>query len=501
MRNALIRRGRRWLYVVHRWIGIATCLLFAMWFISGLVMMYVAFPRLTDAERLAALPVILWNKVQVSPDRAMAIAGMEHYPRDLRLSMMNDVPVYRIAAWKGAAVTVSAVDGSVIDQVTPDQALAIAAHHPHAAQPQLLDTVTRDQWSVTARFDPLRPLYLIGLGDAGGTELYISSRSGEIALDTTRRERVWNWLGSIPHWIYPTVLRKDGPLWRDVVLWISGICLVVAVTGFWIGILRLRLTRRYADGAVSPYRGWMAWHHIAGLIGGIFVFTWMFSGWLSLNPGGAFSGRGLTREIGSSYSGHDAPDIVTGFKSPPSPPAVEARFVWIGGRPLMMLDDRNSHRTLADPVTGAPAALSQDEIIAAARRAVPGAAMISARQLDEPDAYWYTLHHARELPVLRIGFDDPAQTWLHISPVTAEILDRSDDSRRSYRWLFNALHSLDFLLLLRVWPARDVVVWLLSAIGTIVSISGIVIGWRRLRRRKLRARRVSAGLVRTPSWR
>ncbi|MHC2254088.1 hypothetical protein ACVILK_003780 [Bradyrhizobium embrapense] len=488
MRKALIRRARRSLYVVHRWIGIATCLLFAMWFVSGLVMMYVAFPRLTDSERLSALPVLSWGKVQVAPDRAMAIAGMERYPRDLRLSMMDDIPVYRVTGWKGAAVTISAIDGRLIDGITPDQALAVARHHPHAVQPQLLDTVTRDQWSVTARFDPLRPLYLIGLGDADGTELYVSSRGGEIALDTTRRERVWNWLGSIPHWIYPTVLRKDGPLWRDVVLWISGVCLVVAVTGFWIGILRLRLARRYADGAVSPYRGWMAWHHIAGLVGGTFVFTWMFSGWLSLNPGGAFSGRGLTREIAVGYSGHDTPDIVAGLPSPPQISAVEARFVWIGGRRLMVLDVGGGRRSLADPATGAPVTLSRDEIIAAARRAMPGVAMISAQQLEQPDAYWYSLHQMREFPVLRIGLDDPAHTWLHVSPVTAEILERSDDSRRSYRWLFNALHSMDFPLLLRIAPARDVVVWLLSAVGTIVSVSGIVIGWRRLRRWKLRRR-------------
>ena len=127
MRNALIRRGRRWLYVVHRWIGIATCLLFAMWFISGLVMMYVAFPRLTDDERLSALPGIVWSKVQIAPDRAMAIAGTEHYPRDLRLSMMDDTPVYRVTGWKGAAVTISAIDGRVIDHITPDQALASGA--------------------------------------------------------------------------------------------------------------------------------------------------------------------------------------------------------------------------------------------------------------------------------------------------------------------------------------------------------------------------------------
>ncbi len=47
MQRALIRRTRRWLYITHRWIGIVTCLLFAMWFVSGVVMMYVAFPNLS----------------------------------------------------------------------------------------------------------------------------------------------------------------------------------------------------------------------------------------------------------------------------------------------------------------------------------------------------------------------------------------------------------------------------------------------------------------------
>ncbi len=477
---------------MHRWIGIATCLLFAMWFISGLVMMYVAFPRLTDGERLAALPVIAWNKVQIAPDRAMAIARMEHYPRDLRLLMMNDTPVYRVTGWWGERpVAISASDGSVIDEITADQALAIATHHPHAVQPRLLEPVTRDQWSVTARFDPLRPFYLIALGDRDGTELYVSSRTGEIALDTTRQERIWNWLGSIPHWIYPTVLRKDGPLWRQVVLWTSGICLVVAITGFWIGILRLRLTRRYADGAISAYRGWMAWHHVAGLIGGLFVVTWMLSGWLSLNPGEAFSARGITRDIAVRYSGHDAPTVAASFQSTSSTAAVEAKFVWIGGRPLMVMEDNQGRRSLAEPATGAPVALSQDRIVDAVRRVVPDATMAFSRQIDVSDAYWYSLHHERELPVLRVGFADPVHTWLHISPVTAEILDRSDDGRRTYRWLFNALHSFDFPPLLRYVPSRAIVVWLLSVVGTIVSISGVVIGWRRLWRKPAHAGRLS----------
>ena len=58
MRRRIMRRLRRWLYAVHRWIGIGTCLLFAMWFMSGVVMMYVAFPQLTNRERWSALPEI-----------------------------------------------------------------------------------------------------------------------------------------------------------------------------------------------------------------------------------------------------------------------------------------------------------------------------------------------------------------------------------------------------------------------------------------------------------
>jgi len=479
-----MRRLRRWLYVVHRWIGIGTCLLFAMWFMSGVVMMYVAFPQLTDTERLMALPPIVWDKVQVNPDRAMEAAGFTRYPRDLRLAMLNEEPVYRLLGWDGERQTISAVDGRTIDHVAPEQALAVARHHPNAVRPELKDTVERDQWSVTARFDSLRPLYLVSLGDSDGTELYISSRNGEIALDTTRTERVWNWLGSIPHWIYPTVLRKDGASWRLVVLWISGVCMVTAVTGFWIGILRMRLRRRYSDGAVTPYRGWMAWHHIAGLIGGIVVVTWTFSGWLSLNPGDLFSGRGTARDAAVRYSGSEGPHMPLGLLSSSGElrlAAVEARFTWLGGQPLVVLSGRDGRRRTLDAATGNAAPVSEQRIFEAARLILPNAAMTMRQRLEAPDAYWYSHHQQRVLPVLRAGFDDDAHTWFHIDPTTGDILGRTDDSRRTYRWLFNALHSFDFALLLRYRPAWDVAVWLLSLAGLIVSVSGMVIGWRRLR--------------------
>jgi uncharacterized iron-regulated membrane protein len=265
-----------------------------------------------------------------------------------------------------------------------------------------------------------------------------------------------------------------------VVLWVSGVCIVVAVSGIWIGLLRVRLRRRYASGAITPYRRWMAWHHLTGFFAGLFILTWMFSGWLSLNPGDLFAGRGTSREMATRYAGHDRPDIAVAF--PSGAAAVEARLLWLGGRALLLLADRDAGRSVLDPVTGAAVPIPDAMLFEAAQRLMPQATMVLRQRLEQPDAYWYSHHQRRVLPVLRVGFDDPARTWFHLDPRSGEILGRTDSGRRAYRWLFNALHSFDFPLLLAYRPAWDLVVWLLSLTGLTVSISGIVIGWRRLMR-------------------
>ncbi len=50
--------AKRWIYLVHRWLGIGGCLLMLLWFVSGMVMLFVGYPKLTSGERLAALPVL-----------------------------------------------------------------------------------------------------------------------------------------------------------------------------------------------------------------------------------------------------------------------------------------------------------------------------------------------------------------------------------------------------------------------------------------------------------
>lgn len=58
--------------LIHRYVGIVTCVLFTMWFGSGMVMMYVSFPQLTAVERFNALPPLDLRTAHVLPAQALA---------------------------------------------------------------------------------------------------------------------------------------------------------------------------------------------------------------------------------------------------------------------------------------------------------------------------------------------------------------------------------------------------------------------------------------------
>lgn len=285
------------------------------------------------------------------------------------------------------------------------------------------ETLERDQWTVPQGLNPLRPLHRIELNDVAGTELYVSARTGEVVRDTTRSERFWNWLGSVPHWIYFTPLRADPPLWHDVVVWLSAACIVSAVTGIAIGILRIRLRRRFRNGSVTPYTGWMAWHHIAGLVGGFFVLTWIVSGWLSMNPNRWFERNPVDAAAMARYTGGD----VSTFPWPPATPPAgeddaaprEVLLQWFDGRPLLQLRDAKARVRVVDAASGAPAAIAREDIVRAAARLRPGATVSEAVLQTAYDFHWYGHHRERVLPVWRLAFDDPARTRLYIDPPTA----------------------------------------------------------------------------------
>src|SRR3954467_12935106 len=92
----------RSIVLLRTWLGIALCLLFAMWFTTGIVMHFVPFPALTEAERIAGLAVVDWTQVGNEPAAALRALGISDASR-VRLLARFDGPVYVIQ--RGDAMT------------------------------------------------------------------------------------------------------------------------------------------------------------------------------------------------------------------------------------------------------------------------------------------------------------------------------------------------------------------------------------------------------------
>jgi uncharacterized iron-regulated membrane protein len=486
-----LKSAKRWLFLTHRWIGVATCLLCAIWFVSGLVMLYVPYPSWSDDERIAMLPPVDAESIKILPDDALDTAKAKGAPATFRIEMMAGEPVYRLTSPAGP-VSISARTGKIITNVAQQDAERHLASVYPGMRPTLIALVDRDQWTVTRRFDAHRPLYQFALNDSADTLVYVSSRSGEIVQNATRAERFWNWLGAVPHWVYFTVIRKDGEVWRQAVMWTSGFAMIASFTGLWVGILRVRLRKRFANNRITPYVGWMKWHHLTGLVGGLFVLTWLASGWLSVNPFSLFARGPVTSTQMAAYAGvSDSPRTgatMAGLREHANAQATEIAFSWLNGRPLMLLQGPRG-AILADPSGGKSISLSAAELAAAAQRIMPGVGVSNVDVLTEETLYWYSHHRRRPLPIVRVIFDDPGKTWLFLDPATGRVAGIMDKSARTYRWLFNFLHDYDLPILLRNQPARDILVWLLSIAGLVVSVSGIVVGWRTLVRTTAKRRR------------
>ena len=462
--------------LLHRWLGIAFCLLFVMWFASGIVMHFVPFPSLTEAERSSGLATVAGGEVRIAVADAVAASGVADATR-VRLVQRSDGPVY-VVSNPSRVRAVHASDGRDASVTSADVAVGIARDHARqrgldAARAAMISGADYDQWSVPNGFDRHRPLLRVALGDAAGTEVYVSSRTGEVVLDTTRSERGWNLAGSVLHWIYPTVLRSNWSLWDQVVSTLSLVAFIAATLGAVLGIIRIRIRRR---GVSSPYRGWHALHHIIGLVATVFVLTWSFSGWLSMDHGRLFSRGELTpTEAGVVYA---APDWTTA--SPVGQPS--AREVeWFAVNGVVYRRDRTGLASQALTKTGEAirsrqvAFLGEKDVHDLTMRLAPGCGAPSVLA-DNDD---YPAHSAvAGAPVYRSRCGD---LWFDIDGADGRVLQRLDASRRAYRWFYSALHTLDFPVLMAHPRLRDILVVGLCLLGLAFSVTGIVIGWRRLR--------------------
>lgn len=496
---AITAQTKRYAFLIHRWTGVGMCILMALWFASGIVMLFIGFPKLTPWERLSALSSLTDKACCIVPEAAIAHGRSSSDIGELILTSIRGQPHYVIREGKESYKVVSAATGELQPAVGKDLALDGARAFMPGAGAEYLGTVQEDRWTHSRSLDPHRPLHLIQMLDANSTQLYVSSLTGQVMLDASVGEQRWNYVGAWLHWLYMFRNQPSDPVWSWTIIVLSGIGVVTAFTGVLNGVWRWRFSGAYKNGKRTPFReNFLRWHHLLGLIFGTILFIWIFSGLMSMNPLGIFDPKGKHPDMEAYQGGNPASlrlnispsDMLSLFQKNGFQPR-ELEWHVMNGKPYILARDGTENTKLIVQGKSQFAVVDQlpeQELLAAARRLFP-VPIQSYQMLEQYDAHYYKRgvesmygSNERRLPALRIIFKDPEETWIHLNVHTGQVELSMDRSQRLGRWLFNLLHSWDLPGMLNFAWLREIVLVLLSIGGLLLSSTAIVIGMRRIRK-------------------
>ena len=470
---------------VHRWLGVALCLFFLLWFPSGIAMMYWDFPSVSAGDRLERSPALDPSTIHLSPAEAYAAVGQSQQPAQVRLNVFDGRPVYRFRVGRGESLVYADTGAPQVDVSKALMGRIASAWVKQPATAATVETIDEaDQWTVQGSFRSLRPLSKYSWPN--GEQVYVSQSSGEVVQYTTTASRVGAYLGPIPHWLYFTPLRRHQRAWSRVVIWSSGIGAIAALLGIIVGVWTYSPSRRYrvAGAATSiPYRGQKRWHAVLGLIVGLGAATWAFSGMLSMDPFPTLEG-GNPMDV--PHALHGRPQLAAfAAKGPrdalaelPSLPVKELELTLFAGDPVYMAT-LGGGETRILPLAGPPRPeFDRQRIVDVVTNAAQPFGLVETRVLDQYDVYYRDRHRQRPLPVILARVNDADHTRYYVDPRTARIVGTYSSRQWMTRWLYHGLHSLDFPWLYNYRPAWDLVVITFMLGGTALCVTSLVLAWR-----------------------
>ena len=446
--------------LIHRYVGIAIGLLMLVWLLSGVVMLFARWPEVDEARRVEALPPIPWTGCCTFPDLRPE-TGLD----SAAVEGLAGTPVLRLPSG-----TFDLTTGKPIESIGPEQAKRVAADFAArsalAGAPRSAEPLERDQWTVTGYFNQHRPLWKVSFDDPAHSVVYVSAANGKVVQATDRQARILSWLGVIPHWLYPAILRQDAKLWAQVVIWTSAIGTFLTLTGLYLGVVTLGRTH---SGRLSPYRGLMAWHHWAGLGTGLLTLAWVFSGLMSMNPWGLLESP--DSETPARVTGDVAyGDLTAALDQAKGLAAGQVRLAPLDGRLFLIVGGERLD------AAGRPAPLTEADLAVAASRAGP---LREQQMIHKDDAYYYGHHDPVRLPAWRATLANGDR--LYLDGRTGEVAAFVDAPARGFRWLHLGLHRFDFIRGFDRGAGWATAMVLLLAAATFGVGTGVWLAFRRAR--------------------
>ena len=474
---------------LHSVTGTVIAVFFFMWFFTGLVLIYHPYPRLDEKMKNHYS-----ENIQADSLRPMAYytdSLLRDTVKEVKLTQMLGQPRIKITTASGST-TFCADTTEKKKKVKFKDAERIAARWIEG-KPAQVDTLhEREQWILYERYEKAMPIYKLTYDDKDRHELFISGKTGEVQQLTTRSERVWAWLGAIPHKFYYPCIRKDLDIWKTVITTGGIICLLAALSGLLRGISVQWKVSRKRRKMVNPFKKpSYKWHHLFGLIFGIFIVCWGISGSLAMQKVPKWL---VTYE--KDYSMY-APDIWEGDSLPLAAYKLDYRKViaaypdvkrieWhvIGGKPVYtVMSDSNEVFVDASDTVAQPLHVSAKAVKDAMQRIYGKETPVRVELINEYDQYYMPSYDNRPaLPVYKATVSDSDGSVYYIG-TDNDFCRYFNNNKKVRKWLFGAMHYLNINGIVSNPPLWHCCIWILCVGGMIVSFTGIILGIRYIRRK------------------
>ncbi len=471
---------RKLFLTFHRIAGVVAALFLAMWFISGLVLVYHSFPNVTQEEKYMRMEMFSEN--DSLPDISALRSLLPDTVKIGRayINKFDDRVVANIHHGK-THLRLDAITGKPVGEIDENQLNNLATRWSSGTITRIDTLQQREMWIMYNRYLKELPIYKIYFDDADKHQLYVSSRTGEVQQFTGRSGRLWAWLGAIPHKLYIPMLRDNSSLWADTITVIAVICLVASVTGIYLGVSVLVKNYRRNRKLGSPYKKkWYHWHYVSGLVFGLFVVSWSISGTMSVKK--------IPQWIVKSH--RTVPERIAGRGIGTASYRLTPQVILNHFDSVKQIEWRRfQKRPVIEVVSGSRTVcldasvdyikelnLSSEEIKSAVAKNHKGE-NIDAEIITEADNYYVAWKKELPLPVCRVTVDDADHSTYYVNPSTGDFRYVSDN-RRAKRWLFHILHYFN-----HQWFANKPVLWTMliwtTALGcAVVSVSGVWLSWR-----------------------
>jgi len=474
----------------HRILGFCLSVLFLMWFLSGFVMIFHGFPRVTEQNSIEKQQAL--SKELQAMDSMLSVFPDTAALQSLSLDMHLDRPVFHL---RGKALPPNIyADSLQAFEINARDAIPLTVAQWCAAPVLRVDTMRKlNQWIPFERLKSELPIYKYTFADEEKHELYISSKTGKVLQYTNRKQRFWAWLGAIPHWVYFTSLRQHQTLWTNFVIWSSGISCIMCLSGIILGAKVFWRTRR--KGFKPPYKKlWYRWHYISGLAFGVFAITFAFSGlmsmtdlphWMKKKPANAQQQPPPGRR-GSNMQGSGRALQLEAFKLDYRTVVANIdgikKIEWATHRQhpyyRISANGKTSHIDASDSASMRPFVLTKEMINQELKQHYGDSINYTLELITEYDnEYFARKASAAPLPVYRAKVSDEMNTSIYYNPETLS-QRRFDDNSRVRSFLYRGLHSLNFKFLTDRPALWYTVMFALLIGGTLLSLTGVVLSFK-----------------------